>query len=177
MKEGKATPDWDYLHMLTYCWKLFRYCSDGWIPVETKIVKRIHWQESYFSLFYCFSTYYSWLLPKPLVCPQTSLSWSPREHPFTHGRTAKISEKFPSAQGSINRDQQWRWHISATILVTTCWANLEMSYLQSQTNLCPLQSALRFSISVVPLHSGVHHPTLCPDFHAGFSYQSWNMNN
>lgn len=39
MKEGKATHDWDCLHMLIYCWKLFRYCSNGWISVETKIAK------------------------------------------------------------------------------------------------------------------------------------------
>lgn len=39
VKKGKATPDSDYLHVLIYSSKLFRYCSDGWIPVESKIVK------------------------------------------------------------------------------------------------------------------------------------------
>lgn len=114
---------------------------------------------------------------------QKLLSWYPREPPFTHGRTAKISEKFPSTQGFANSGQQWSWHVFATILVLLSLTSGQLIWRWHVYNhrltygSCKCFQALRFSVPVISLHSWVHHPNLCPDFHARFSCQSLNMNN
>ena len=151
------------------------------IPVEFKIVKRIYFLKATLFFTRLLSLYILFL-----VVSQTDgnlqklLSWYPREPSFTHGRTAKISEKFPSPQGSTSSDQQWRWHVFATTLVLLSLPSGQLIwrwhvYSHRLTyGSCKSFHALRFSIL---LHSGVHHPNFGPDFHARFPCQSLNVNN
>lgn len=114
------------------------------------------------------------------------VTWMPREPPFTQRTGAKITEKFPSPWGSnsdlggplsgLKLTLPYHSHPSKANLKA---ANLEVACLKTQVNLQIMQ--------MLPC-SEVHYPCcsmtppgasslLCPDFQAGFSSQSLNLNN
>lgn len=100
-KKEKDTPDWDFSHMLTYCWKLFRYCGDSWSNYTCRIQnsrKNIFPDKNV--IFHSFVIFLHTILGYFSNWWNVYRSWYPREAPFTHGRNAKISEKFPSPQDS-----------------------------------------------------------------------------
>lgn len=145
-------------------------------------------KEPGFSLCCSLCTYYSWLFLKLMESLQKLLSEIPREPPFTHRTTTKITENFPSPQGSKNSGLGGS-HLRVKVLCPSNYsspleptlraANLEIACLQIQVNLWILQAlpcseAQHLSCSTTWLGASSH---LYPDFHARFSYQSLNANN
>lgn len=99
MKRRKQSFMPDYSHMLTYCWKLFRYHGDSWSNNTCSKINKFTERTWFFTLLLSWHILF-------LVTSQTDgkliecVKWMPREPPFTHRTSAKITEKFPSPQGS-----------------------------------------------------------------------------